>query len=213
MRIDGVDPGENHRLEFFKAGQWFDRRMIVVGDGVANLGIGNVLDVGDEKANFAGRHLVDFHWFWSQHAESFDVEGTAIGHQADSLSLAERALYNARQYNHAAIGIEPRVENQRLQMVCRPAFRRRNVFDDRLKHLGNALSGFGADGQCVRSVEADSALDHLFRAFDVGAGQIDLVDDRDDFQTVVDGDVRIGQRLRLYALRRVHDQQRALARC
>ena len=47
---------------------------------------------------------------------------------------------------------------------------------------------------------------------DVGAGQIDLVDDRNDFETVVDREVSVGQRLRFDALRRIDHQQRAFAR-
>ena len=43
-------------------------------------------------------------------------------------------------------------------------------------------------------------------------GQVDLVDDRDDLEVVVDREVGVGERLRLDALRRVDDEQRALAR-
>ena len=42
-------------------------------------------------------------------------------------------------------------------------------------------------------------------------GQVDLVDDRDDFQIVVQRQVGVGERLRLHALRGVHHQQRAFA--
>ena len=43
-------------------------------------------------------------------------------------------------------------------------------------------------------------------------GQIDFVDDRNDLEPVVDGDVGVGQRLRFHALRRIDHQQRAFAR-
>ena len=41
--------------------------------------------------------------------------------------------------------------------------------------------------------------------------QIDLVDDRDDLQAVLDGEIRVGQRLRFDPLRRVDEQQRPFA--
>ena len=44
------------------------------------------------------------------------------------------------------------------------------------------------------------------------ARQIDLVDDRNDLEVVLDGQVGVRQRLRLHALGRIHQQQRALAR-
>ena len=42
-------------------------------------------------------------------------------------------------------------------------------------------------------------------------GQVDLVDDRDDLEVVLDRQIGVRQRLRLDALRRVHEQQRAFA--
>ena len=48
-------------------------------------------------------------------------------------------------------------------------------------------------------------------ALRLGGGQVDLVDDGDKLQIVLVGQVDVGERLRLDALRGVHDQQRALA--
>ena len=45
----------------------------------------------------------------------------------------------------------------------------------------------------------------------LGAGEVDLVEDGYDFQAGVHGQQQIGQRLGLNALRRIHDQNRALA--
>ena len=83
---------------------------------------------------------------------------------------------------------------------------------DRLQHLGHALAGLGAHRDRVGRVQTHGLLDGLLRAQDVGRGQVDLVDDGNDLQAVVDGQVGIGQRLRLHALAGVHHQQRALAR-
>ena len=47
--------------------------------------------------------------------------------------------------------------------------------------------------------------------FRLGGGQIDLVEHRDDLQVVLDGEVEVGQRLRLDALGGVDEQDRALA--
>ena len=56
------------------------------------------------------------------------------------------------------------------------------------------------------------SVDLPARLLGLRAGQIDLVDDRDDLEAVLDRQIGVGQRLRLDALRRVHQQQRALAR-
>ena len=64
----------------------------------------------------------------------------------------------------------------------------------------------------VAAVEADDVLDLALALVRLRARQIDLVDDRDDLEVVLDGEIGIGQRLRLDALRRIDQQQRALAR-
>ena len=54
-------------------------------------------------------------------------------------------------------------------------------------------------------------LDHFFGARNVGALQIDLVDDGNDLEAVIDGEIGVGERLGFDALRGVDDEQRAFA--
>ena len=61
-------------------------------------------------------------------------------------------------------------------------------------------------------VVADQVGDLGGRALRIGRGQVDLVHDGHDLEVVLDREVRVRERLRLDALRRVDDQQRALAR-
>ena len=84
--------------------------------------------------------------------------------------------------------------------------------DDRLEDLRHAGAHLGAGEDRAGAVEADDVRDLAARFFGLRAGQVDLVDDRDDLEVVLDGEVGVGQRLRLDALRGVHEQQRALAR-
>ena len=63
----------------------------------------------------------------------------------------------------------------------------------------------------VAGVEADDGFDLLADALRFGGRQVDLVDDRDDFQIVVQRQVGVGERLRFHALGSVHHQQRAFA--
>ena len=59
-------------------------------------------------------------------------------------------------------------------------------------------------------VEADDLFDLSAHFVGLRARQVDLVDDRDDLEVVLDGQVRVRERLRFDALRRVHEQQGAL---
>ena len=61
------------------------------------------------------------------------------------------------------------------------------------------------------AVEPDDVLDLAPGLVGLRARQIDLVDDRDDLEAVLHREVGVRERLRLDALRRVDQQQRALA--
>ena len=90
--------------------------------------------------------------------------------------------------------------------------------DERLERVLDADARLGAGEHRAAlfprsgGLDADDLLDFLGHALRFGGGQVDLVDDGDDLVVVLDRLVDIGQRLRFHPLRRVHHQQRALAR-
>ena len=57
--FDRIEPGEHHRLQLLEAGKRLERRPAALGDGVADLRVADLLDVGDEEADFADAELVD----------------------------------------------------------------------------------------------------------------------------------------------------------
>ena len=211
MRIDRVESGEDHGLDVFKAGHGFDGGMVGVGDGVADLHVADGLHGGEEEADFAGGEFADLLRLGGEHAHGVDQEGGAFGHELDLLALVETAVDHAGEDADAAIAVKPGVKDEGLQRRIDAALGRRNAVHDLLENFDDARAGFGADGQSSGGVEADGAFDHLLGALDVRAGQIDFVDDGNDFEAVVDGDVAVGQGLRLDALRGIDHQQRAFA--
>ncbi len=84
--------------------------------------------------------------------------------------------------------------------------------DHRLEDVAGAGALLRAGQDRGGGVEADDVLDLSLALVRLRARQVDLVDDRNDVEVVVDGEIGVGQRLRLDALRRVNEQQRALAR-
>ena len=186
--------------------------MRVVRNRVADLGVAHVLDRGREESHFARRQLADFHGLGAKHAHGLDLERFGVIHHADALTFAHGPLHHPHQHNHAAIRVEPRIEDQRLQRRIRVAFGGGEPVDNRLQHLVHALAGLRAYRDRVRRIQPDRLLDGLLGAQDVSRGQVDLVDHGNDLQPVVDGQVRVRQRLRLHALACIHHQQRALAR-
>ena len=135
-----------------------------------------------------------------------------LRHQTDLHAGADHAVDDAGQDDHAAVRVVPGVEDQRLQRRVGIARRRRQPLDDGFEDLVDAGALFRAREDRAARIEADDLLDLPLRLVGLRAGQIDLVDDRDDLELVLDRQVGVRERLRLDALRGVDEQQRALRR-
>jgi hypothetical protein len=72
-------------------------------------------------------------------------------------------------------------------------------------------AGLGGDQEAVLGLEAERLLDFLGDLVDAGGGKVDLVDDGDDGEVFVDGEVGVDEGLGLHALRGVDDEDGALA--
>ncbi len=139
VRVDRIDAGKNHRLDLFKAGQGVGGGARVLGDGVADARIGNVLDGSDKESDFASGQLVDLDRLRGEHAHRLDVEDLVVPHEANLHALAHAPVNDAREHDHAAIRVEPGVENQRLERRLGIALRGRQAGHDRFQNVGNAL--------------------------------------------------------------------------
>src|SRR5690348_12876610 len=53
VRVNRIKAREDHRLEFFEPRKSFDCWPRVVGDGVADFRISDVLDIGNQESNLA----------------------------------------------------------------------------------------------------------------------------------------------------------------
>ena len=77
--------------------------------------------------------------------------------------------------------------------------------------LRDADAGLRRDAQHALGLLAEQLAELLRGAVGIGLREVDLVRGRDDLEPAVDGEVRVGERLRLDPLRGVDDEQRALA--
>ncbi len=113
-----------------KPGKGSAAGILVVGDGVADLGVGNGFDVGEQESDFAGREFFERRGFGRLIAKAFHFENLPAGPQADFLVHAQAAVQHAHQNDDAAVRIEPGIENQRAQRRFRISARRRHALDD-----------------------------------------------------------------------------------
>ena len=214
LEIGGIDrkqSAEHHRDRRAETGQRRGHRLALVGDGVADAGVGDFLDRGGEKADLAGPELVELDALGREHADAVDLVGGVGAHHADALAFFQHAVDDAEQHDDAEIGVVPAVDEQRLERRRGIALGRRQPVHDGFQHFRHVLAGLGRDQDRVRGVEPDHVLDLLLDLVGLGGRQIDLVEHRNDLVVVVDRLIDIGERLRLDALRGVDHQQRALA--
>ena len=133
------------------------------------------------------------------------------GGQPEALALPQRAVDDAHVGDDALVRVVLGIEDERAQRRVDAAVRRANALHDGLQHVAGAGAFFGRRVQHLAFVEADDRRQlarHLGR---VSIRQVDLVDNGDDRQVVVEGEVGMGECLRLYALRGVDDEEGAFA--
>src|SRR5690606_15894100 len=212
LEVGGVDrkqAAENHRLDFLKALQGFGGRLLLVGDGVADGGVGDFLDLGGDEADLAGAKLLDGRVLGQEDADAIDQMGRAGLHHLDAHPRLQHAVEHAYQQHHAQVGVVPGVDQHGLQRSVDVALGRGQTRDDGLQHVLDADAGLGRAHDGVGGVDADDVLDLRPHPVRLGGGQVDLVQDRNDLVVVVYGLINVGQRLGLDPLRGVHHQDRA----
>ena len=126
--------------------------------------------------------------------------------------VVERALREPDVDDHALVGVVVAVEDQALERRRRVALRRRDALDDRLEDLGDAGALLGGREEHLLARDREDVLELLHHDLGLGRRQVDLVEDRDDRQSLAQREVDVGEGLRLDALGRVDDEDRALAR-
>ena len=133
-------------------------------------------------------------------------------HEVHGLPGLQGAVHDAHQAHHPAVLVVVAVEHQRLQGRLGVALGGRHALDDLLQHRQAVLAGLGRYIDGVRRIhQADDRVDLLQHPLGIAGGQVGLVEHREDFQVVLQGQVGVGQGLGLHPLGGVHHQDGPLA--
>ena len=205
----GKRPQKTTGTEGLKPGSAASQPLALVGDGVADAGVADLLDRGGEEADLAGAEFVDGVHAGAEDAEAVDRGRARRSHHADAVALAEDAVDDADEDDDAEVGVVPAVDQHGLERRVAVALGGGQAGDDGLEHVGDAEAGLGGDEDGVGGVDADDVLDLLLHAVGLGGGEVDLVEDGDDLVAGVDGLVDVGERLGLDALGGVDHEERA----
>ena len=162
--VDGEEAAEDHRDRGLEAGQRLGGALALVGDGVADAGVADLLDRGGEKADLAGAEFVGGQHAGAEGAEALDAVERAGLHHAHAVALAQDAVEDADEDDDAEVGVVPAVDEHGLERGVRVALRGGQAVDDGFEHVGDAEAGLGGDLDGVRGVDADDVLDLLLDA-------------------------------------------------
>ena len=123
-----------------------------------------------------------------------------------------RAVDDADQDDDAEIGIIPAIDEKRLQRRRLVALAAAAGAERSLPSTSSTPEpGLRRNQHGMRGIEADHFLDLLLDALGLGRRQVDLVEDGHDFMAGIERVIDIGERLRLDALARIDDEERAFA--
>ena len=109
-------------------------------------------------------------------------------------------MFDAHQRDHTQIIVKPRVDDQRLQRCARVTFRRRNAFNQRLQQVGDTEPGLGTDQHGAVRLDANDVFDFIDHALGLTLRQVDFVEHRHHFQTLLERRVAIRHALRFDTL-------------
>ena len=204
----------HHRLRLAVAGELLGGAALAgERDRVAHLGLVHVLEAGDEVAHLARAELVDGRGLGRVDAGLLGLGLHAGREHLDASVRRELALLDPDVGDHAAVGVEHRVEDQRLQRLRGVAHRRRHPVDHGREQRVDTGAGLRADVQDVVGIAVEQRGEFLRALLGLGRGQVDLVERRHDDQSGVARQVVVRERLGLQALGGVDQQHRALTGC
>jgi hypothetical protein len=103
------------------------------------------------------------------------------------------------------------IENQGLKGRFRIAQGRRQLFDHRLHDVVNAQAFLGRYKNGRIRVQPQVLFDLIFDPVNIRRRQVDLVDYRDNFQIVFQGQIEVGQGLGLHTLAGIDEKQGTFA--
>ena len=205
------EPAEDHRMDDLVARQRLRGGPPQRRDGVADAHLGDLFDPGDDVADLAGLEALDRRHLGAEVAELLDLDALAGAHHLHHLVAREGAVDHANVGHHAAVLVVLRVEDQGPRGRLGVAAGTRSARHHGLEHLCDALAGLGRHREQLFVRGSRELVDLELGLGDVGGRQVDLVEHGDDLEVVVDGEIGVGHRLRLDALRGVDHEDGALA--
>ena len=205
-----INPAKDHGHNRTVTGQRFRRRIGIIRDGITHPGIMNVLDGRGDIADIPCLQLLQRFIIRRSGADFHHLKSGPGVHHPDRHAGPYRPGNNSHKADRTPVIVIERIENQCLKRCIRISLRCRHGPDNLLKDFINADPCLGGNQRRLICRKPDDLLNlasHLVRSC---AGEINLVDDRQNLQIMLQCHIDVGQCLCLNALCGIHHKQCAL---
>ncbi len=212
VRVGGIEAREHHGLDVPVAGQQLGRPVGGVQYGIADPAVAHAAQVGHHVPDLAGLQLFHFPLAQLQVAHFVHrVHVLGVGAEGDLHAAAQPAVHHPDAGDGAAVAVEVGIEDEGPERGTQVAARGRDPGHDRLQQGGYPGPVLGRDLEDLLPPRADQVPDLLGPPLRLGAGEVNLVEHRDDLEPGVQRQEKIGQGLGLDSLGGVHHQDGPLA--
>jgi len=212
--IDGINSAEDHGLDFLEAGKWLGCGNSGTGEGVSDFDLSGGFDIGNDVADVPGDEFVfgeKFGELGAEDADFLDFIGTICRHELHGIACFDRSLHDAGVDYDAPVGVEGGVKCQGSKGGRRFSSGCRNTCDNGLQDFFNSDSCFcaGVDGLIRR--DGKNVFQLFIDGGNIGIGEIDLVDDGNEFEALFFCEVDVGDGLGFDTLGGIHNEEGSLA--
>ena len=152
-----------------------------LGDRITHAGIGDLLDLRRDEADFARPQLRDIVHFRREHSNSFDVIARIGTHHRDVGALFQNTVHDADQHDDAEIGVIPAIDQHGFQRRRLIALWRWQTGDNGFENAFDIDARFRRDRHRIRGIKANNILDLLLDAIGFRRWKVDLVQHRNNF--------------------------------
>ena len=207
-----INPRIDHGLCLLVAGKRLVARPLRLGHGIADSRVADVFDGCGKISHHSGREFTARDKLpGAKITDLHDLFLRAACHKPNLRALADHAVPHADKHDHTAVGIIKGVKNQRFQRRLWIACGCGNLLHHILKDLFDIQAALCGNLGGIHRLQADDVLNFLLYLFRSCTCKVHLVDDREHVKIVLQRKINVCHRLRLNALRRIHNQNRAVA--
>ena len=213
VSLHGIETAEHDALDLTVPGKRLRSGVPRIGNRVPNVRLGQGFDAGGHVTDLSRPQPLDGREGGTEHPYLVHGIGHVGRHEQDILSRGQGSVHDPHVADDASIVVVHGIEDQSLKGGVRVPPRGRNRPDDALQNLVDPPPVLRAGQDGVVGIQPHHVSDLLFGALGVGRGEVDFIDHRQNFESLLDRLIGVGNRLRLDPLRRVHDQERPFAGC